>query len=80
MNKNINSFAKDSKARCLKYRKRILDISQTVRAIHAAGAFSAIEMLDSIYYGLMRKDKKGKECRKVFVILECANLLGVNKK
>ena len=45
----------NSKKRCLKYRKRILDISQTVNAIHAAGAFSALEMVDAIYHGLMRK-------------------------
>ena len=60
MNKNINTLVKESKTRCLKYRKRILDISQTVRAIHAAGAFSAMEMVDVIYFGLMRKDNKGK--------------------
>ena len=50
----------DSKKRCLQYRKRILDISQTVNAIHAAGAFSALEMVDAIYYGLMRKKSKNK--------------------
>ena len=48
-------FIKESKNRCLNYRKRILDISQKVRAIHAAGAFSVIELVDCIYYGLMRK-------------------------
>ena len=50
----------NSKKRCLKYRKRILDISQTVNAIHAAGAFSALEMVDAIYHGLMRKKSKNK--------------------
>ena len=49
--------ALNSNQRCLKYRKRILDISQKVTALHAAGAFSAIEMVDCIYYSLMRKDK-----------------------
>ncbi len=89
MNKNINSFAKESKARCLKYRKRILDISQTVRAIHAAGAFSAMEMVDTIYYGLMRKDKKGKYkdtflmskghgCMAQYAILEKLGILSKN--
>ena len=51
----MNFTQQDSKKRCLKYRKRILGISQKVRAIHAAGAFSAIEMVDKIYFGLMRK-------------------------
>ena len=57
---NSNFSPQDSAARCFKYRKRILDISQTVSALHAAGAFSALEMVDFIYHGLMRKDKRGK--------------------
>ncbi|HEY0322899.1 MAG TPA: transketolase [Pyrinomonadaceae bacterium] len=48
-----------SKERCLKFRRRILDISQTVTALHAAGAFSCLEIVDCIYFGLMRRDEKG---------------------
>ena len=47
-----------SKERCRDYRKRILDISQNVSALHAGGAFSCAEILDTIYYGLMRKKNK----------------------
>ena len=46
-----------SKDRCRGYRKRILDISQKVTALHAGGAFSCTEILDTIYYGLMKKKK-----------------------
>jgi len=49
-----------SKDRCLKFRRRILDISQTVPALHAAGAFSCLEIVDSIYFGLMRRDEEGR--------------------
>lgn len=84
-----NFSAEESRTRCLKYRKRILDISQTVSALHAAGAFSALEMVDSIYHGLMRKDNKGKfkdtflmskghGCLSQYVILE--NLKILSKK
>jgi transketolase len=42
--------------RCLRFRKRILDISQTVSALHIGGAFSCLEMVDAIYFGLMRHE------------------------
>ena len=44
----------------MRYRRRILDISQKVTALHAAPAFSCVEMTDVIYHGLMRS-KQGKE-------------------
>lgn len=37
-------------------RRRILDISQTVPALHIAPAFSCLEIVDTIYFGLMRRD------------------------
>jgi transketolase len=49
-----------SKRRCLQFRRRMLDISQTVTALHLAGAFSCIEIVDCAYYGLMRRDQNGK--------------------
>jgi transketolase len=86
MNNNTFSTFK-SKVRCRNHRKRILDISQTVTAMHAAGAFSALEMVDVIYYGLMRKKKnffldtflmsKGHGCMSQYVVLES---LGILKK
>jgi transketolase len=44
-NNNILS----SKERCKIFRNKILDISQTVDALHVGGAFSCIEILDYIY-------------------------------
>ena len=51
---NKNFRLDDSVERCRNYRK-ILDISQNVSALHAGGAFSCAEILDVIYYGLMKK-------------------------
>ena len=43
-----------ARERCMAHRKRILEISQQVQALHAAGAFSCLEMVDTIYNGLTR--------------------------
>lgn len=51
---------KASMQRCMKYRKKILDISQQVGALHAAASFSAMEMVDTIYHGLMRRNEQGE--------------------
>jgi transketolase len=74
-------FAAASRERCLRFRRRILDISQTVTALHIAPAFSCLEMVDCIYYGLMRRPpsgpspdafilSKGHGCMAQYVILE----------
>jgi transketolase len=44
-----------SRRRCLKFRRRILDISQSVGAVHIAPAFSSLELVDTIYFGLMKR-------------------------
>lgn len=51
--------ASASRTRCYEFRRRILDISQTVSALHAAGAFSCMEIVDTVYFGLMRRDTAG---------------------
>ena len=43
----------DSAKRCRHYRRRILEVSQQVPALHIAGAFSTLEMMDCAYFGLM---------------------------
>ena len=48
-----------SKRRCIRMRRRILDLSQKVTAVHIAPAFSCIEILDAIYFGLMRFKDNG---------------------
>jgi transketolase len=40
-------------------RRRILDLSQSVSALHIAPAFSCLEILDTIYFGLMRRAPDG---------------------
>lgn len=59
-----------ARKRCMGYRKRVLDVSQTVSALHAAGAFSCMEAVDMIYHGLMRKSEKGsgKELHDIFIM------------
>ncbi len=74
-----------ARQRCMTYRRRILDISQQVQALHAAAAFSAMEMVDCIYHELMRwsdgtsPDKflmsKGHGCMVQYAILEDLGIL-----
>ena len=40
--------------RCKAYRRRILEVSQQVPALHIGGAFSSVELVDAIYNELMR--------------------------
>lgn len=49
-----------AKRRCIGWRRRILEVSQQVAALHAAPAFSALEMVDAVYHALMRPG--GRDC------------------
>jgi transketolase len=78
-----------ARRRCLAYRRRILDISQQVPALHVAPAFSCLEMVDLIYHALMRRSaggnptpfidgflmSKGHGCLSQYVILEDLGVL-----
>ncbi len=44
----------DAGNRCRHFRRRILEVSQQVAALHIGGAFSALEILDCAYFGLMQ--------------------------
>ena len=44
-----------AKNRCKKYRKKILEISQLVSALHIGGSFSCVEIVDCIYNMLKKK-------------------------
>lgn len=70
-----------AKQRCLEFRKRILDLSQKSTAMHIAPAFSCLEILDTVYFSLMRRRpdgetddtfllSKGHGCMSLYVILE----------
>jgi transketolase len=56
-----------ARERCRTYRKRILDISQQVSALHVAPAFSCTEISDLLYNGLMQRGHDG-EYRDVFLM------------
>ena len=47
-----------SKIRCKKYRKKILEMSQSVSALHIGGSFSSVEILDCIYNTLKKNVDK----------------------
>src|SRR5258708_11162724 len=72
----------EAKRRCKRYRRRILDISQRVSALHIGGAFSCTELVDAVYNEFMRLGaergkspdtsllSKGHGCLIQYVILE----------
>jgi transketolase len=82
-----NSFdTAQARERCRQYRRRILDISQQVSALHIGSAYSCTEIVDCIYHALMRKNSdgsprdtflmsKGHGCMIQYVILEDLGIL-----
>jgi transketolase len=75
-----------ARRRCAGYRRRILEISQKVTALHIAGAFSSVEMVDCCYEGLMRHGSggdspdtfllsKGHGCMILYAVLEARGVL-----
>src|SRR5262249_50098236 len=50
------------------YRRRILDMSQRVTALHIGGAFSCIEIVDCIYNEFMRPPGPGGKSPDTFVM------------
>jgi transketolase len=82
-----NTFdAATARERCRRYRRRILDISQQVTALHIAPAYSCTEITDAVYNGLIRQNadgspcdvflmSKGHGCMIQYVILEEKNIL-----
>jgi len=62
-------------ARCRRYRRRILEVSQQVTAAHVAPAFSCLEIVDALYHEVMRPQdvfimSKGHGCLAQYVVLE----------
>lgn len=75
-----------ARERCRNFRKRILEISQQVQALHIGSAYSCTEIVDSIYFELMQKPlgsnspdtflmSKGHGCMIQYVILEHLGIL-----
>ena len=78
--KKFNSIL--SKKRCDTYRRRILEISQKVSALHIGGSFSSTEIMEVIYnYFMNKKEKacfvmsKGHASILQYVILESHKVL-----
>jgi transketolase len=72
--------------RCNRFRRRILEISQQVQALHIGSAYSCTEIVDAIYFGLMRAGASGKSpdvflmskghgCMIQYVVLEQLGIL-----
>ena len=82
-----NDFdAAAARVRCAKSRRRILEVSQQVSALHIGSAYSCTEIVDCIYFGLMRDIEtgrspdvflmsKGHGCMIQYVILEELGIL-----
>jgi transketolase len=87
MARGSNSFdGEAARERCRRFRRRILDVSQQVSALHIGSAYSCTEIVDCIYYGLMRRNadgsspdtflmSKGHGCMIQYVILEDQGIL-----
>lgn len=71
-----------SAARCRAYRRRILEISQQVQALHIASAYSCTEITDVLYNIVMAETgdtflmSKGHGCMIQYVVLEERGILG----
>ena len=71
-----------ARSRCLKYRIKLLEMSQRVSAIHLGGTFSSTEILDAIFNILMKKNErenfifsKGHCSALQYVILNCCTII-----
>jgi len=82
--KTIDSMA--ARERCNRFRRRILEISQQVQALHIGSAYSCTEIVDAVYFELMRRApdgsspdtflmSKGHGCMIQYVILEHLGVL-----
>jgi len=78
--------ANSSLERCLKHRRKILQMSQKISALHIGPAFSCLEIVDAIYHQLMRKNpddsfkdtfilSKGHGCAVQYVVLHDLGIL-----
>lgn len=86
VNKKKNNLSKkkilESSIRCINYRKRLLDLSLKVSALHIGGSFSSLETLDCIY-NVLHKTKsefkfvlsKGHIAVMLYIILESKKII-----
>ena len=85
LNKKINNFKIQSTKRLKLIRKRLLDVSQNVGALHLGGSFSCLEILDTIYFYFLKKNKdkiilsKGHSAIAQYAILDYLKILPKKK-
>lgn len=75
----VNNFG-DSEYRCKAHRLRLLAVSQKVSALHLAGSFSCLEIVDSIYFDAMSESdifilSKGHSGLAQYAVLEMLGVL-----
>jgi len=71
---------KEAIERCIGFRKRLLGISQKLKALHLAPSFSCLEIVDALYFGVMKKQdtlilSKGHGAPAQYVALERLGVL-----
>lgn len=70
-----------SKKRCTFIRKKILDLSRNVAALHLGGSFSSVEIIESIFFSIKKKKdifilSKGHAGILLYVVLHMLNKIG----
>ena len=83
MSKLSKMKLKQSNHRCHSHRKKILNLSQKVGALHIGGSFSSVEVVDTIYNLLMKKEdkfilSKGHTAILQYVILASKGIISEN--
>jgi len=76
----LSSFGTAALQRCSQHRLRLLEISRNVSALHLAGSFSSIEIMDTVYYGAKGEEdvfllSKGHAGVGQYVILESLKVI-----
>lgn len=73
-----------AQARCRQSRRRILEVSQRLTALHVAPAFSCLELVDCCYFELMRREgpapdtflmSKGHGAMALYAVLEAVGIM-----
>ncbi len=73
-----------AQSRCRQYRRRILEVSQRLTALHVAPAFSCLELIDCCYFELMQRERdpkdtflmsKGHGAMALYAVLEAAGIM-----
>ena len=75
---------KKNKKRCNLIRKKILDLSQKVSALHIGGSFSSVEIIERVFFKIMKKKdifilSKGHAGILLYVVLNLKGKISQNQ-